>query len=100
MFRNINFEKNNIKDIVLFLLLIIMIYLYFNNNKNEHFTLQFPWNISTRLNQYLKELRSYPSLSRCDNKKPYNPYACNDINKKKYDSTGEYIDDPLYEEKN
>jgi hypothetical protein len=78
-------------------LLILSIYFTINYKNKEKFTI-FPWNIPTRLNNYIYDIRGYPNLFMCYNK--YYNYLgpCSYLFNHKYDVQGDYIYDPLYYE--
>ena len=91
-------EKNieNITYFIGFLLICFILYSLFSSN-DEHFTI-FPWNIPTRLGNYLYDIRGYPSLFTCYDRLYNIPYPCMYLYNNKYDVEGKYVRDPLYSE--
>lgn len=93
-------ENLTIILIFIILVLILSIYITINHDKNnEQFTI-FPWNIPTRLNNYIYDIRGYPNLFMCYDKYYNYLSPCMYLFNHKYNVQGDYINDPLYYENN
>ena len=89
-------EKNIGYLIGIFIILFIL-YSVFFSDKKEHLTL-FPWNVSTRLNNYIYDIRGYPNLFTCYDGKYNMPYPCMYLFNNKYNVSGQYVQDPMYQQ--